>query len=152
MLCITVSFSASSTRSSAYFTLRITCPPVRKYPNSSRASLVRYTLCKLNRIGNKQYPCVTHLPFFTLLVYPLVHTYFSALINLLSPQLVSLSFRISYSIVFEYRLINVVVLIENLKEKSAFFLGFYYKYVSSSVLTHTISCCDLLVSLCFIVS
>ena len=38
-----LSFLASSTKSSAYFTVRITCPPILKSPNPSRASLRRYS-------------------------------------------------------------------------------------------------------------
>jgi hypothetical protein len=42
MPCSTFSSLASSTRSSAYFTVRITCPPILKSPNPSGTSLVRY--------------------------------------------------------------------------------------------------------------
>ena len=71
--CCTVASLATSTRSSAYFTARITCPPILKPPKlskPSRASLVRYSLYKLNRIGYKQHPCLIPLPLFTLLVSP----------------------------------------------------------------------------------
>ena len=68
MFCSTGSSWASSTRSSAYFTVRITCPPIWKCPYSSGASLVKYLLYKLNRMDDKQLPCQTLLPIFTLLV------------------------------------------------------------------------------------
>ena len=45
-------------------------PPILKTPNLSRASLVRHSLYKLNRIGDKQHPCRTPLPVCTLLVSP----------------------------------------------------------------------------------
>ena len=44
MSCSTTSSSDSSTRSSAYYTIQITCPPLLKSPNPSMASLVRYLL------------------------------------------------------------------------------------------------------------
>jgi hypothetical protein len=31
------------------------CPPILMPPNPSRASLVRHSLCKLNRTGDKQH-------------------------------------------------------------------------------------------------
>ena len=51
-------------------TEQITCPPISKSPNPSRALLVRHSLYKLNKIGNKQHPCLTHLPVFTIPVSP----------------------------------------------------------------------------------
>lgn len=39
-------------------------------PDPLRASLVRYTLCNLNRIGAYLRPCLTALSLFTLLVSP----------------------------------------------------------------------------------
>ena len=68
MPCSTVSSLAISTRSSAYFTVWIICPPMLKSPSPSRASLVRHSLYKLNRIGDKQRPCWTPLPICTILV------------------------------------------------------------------------------------
>jgi hypothetical protein len=56
--CSTVYFQVSSTRSSAYFTVRITSPPILKSPKPSRSSLVRYSLYELNRIGDIQHPCL----------------------------------------------------------------------------------------------
>jgi len=43
-----VSPFASSTRSSAYFTVWVTCPPVLNSSTRSRTSLVRYSLSKFN--------------------------------------------------------------------------------------------------------
>ena len=39
-------------------------------PSPSRASLVRHSLYKVNRTGDKQHPCLTPLPICTLLVSP----------------------------------------------------------------------------------
>ena len=50
--------------------MRITCPPILKSPNLSKASLINYSLCNLNRIGDKQHPCLIPLPIFTLFVSP----------------------------------------------------------------------------------
>jgi len=61
MSCSTLSSLASSTRPSVYFTVQITCPPVLKTPNPSKAFLIPYSLHQLNRIGDKQYPCLTAL-------------------------------------------------------------------------------------------
>jgi len=58
---------ASSTRSSAYFTVWITCRHILKSPNLSRVSLLRCLLYTLNRIGDK-HPCLTPLPIIALLV------------------------------------------------------------------------------------
>ena len=66
----TFSSLASNTRSSAYFSVLMICPPVLKSPNPSRAYLVRHSLYKLKRIGDKRHPCLTPLPVFTLLVSP----------------------------------------------------------------------------------
>jgi len=66
--CSTASSLASSTRSSAYLTLQITCP-ILKSPESSRTLMVRYLLYKLNRISDKQHPYLTPLPVFTLLIF-----------------------------------------------------------------------------------
>jgi hypothetical protein len=70
MPCSTVSSLAISTRSSAYFTVLIICPPVLKSPSPSRASLVRHSLYKLNRIGDKQHLGLTPLPICTRLDSP----------------------------------------------------------------------------------
>jgi hypothetical protein len=84
---------ASSTRSSAYFTVRITCPPILKSPNPSRASLVRYSLYKLNRIGDKQQPCPWSSRISTLC------SMYNLLINLLSRQSLPIPFRICINLV-----------------------------------------------------
>ena len=100
----TISSLASSTRSSAYFMVQITFPPIWKSPNPSTASLVRYLLYKLNRISDKQHPYLTPLPIFTLLVLPLfsctstLWPMYSSLINLLLHQLILVSFRICTSL------------------------------------------------------
>ena len=100
MPCSTASSLASNTRSSAYLTVWMICPPILKSPNPSRASLVRYSLYKVNRIGNKHHPCLTPLPVFTLLVSPLpsfcltLWSMYNLLTNLLSHQLITVTFRI----------------------------------------------------------
>jgi hypothetical protein len=105
MPCSTVSSLASSTRSSAYFTVRITYPPILKSPNPPRACLVSYSLYKLNRMGDKQQPCLTPLPIFTLLVSPWssrILTFcsmYNLLINLLSHQSIPVPFRICINLV-----------------------------------------------------
>ena len=48
MPCSTVSSLSISTRSSAYFTVWMICPPMLKSPSPSRASLVRHSLYMLN--------------------------------------------------------------------------------------------------------
>jgi hypothetical protein len=55
-----------SSKLSAYFTVRITCPPPLNPPDHSGATLVRYTLYKLNRNGDKQNPYLNSLPVFKL--------------------------------------------------------------------------------------
>jgi hypothetical protein len=70
MSCSTISYLASSTKSSAYFTVLMNFPPILKSQNPSRASSVRHSLYKLNTIGDKQHPCLTLLPIFTLLISP----------------------------------------------------------------------------------
>jgi len=105
MPCSTVSSLAISTRSSAYFTVWIICPPKLKSPSPSKASLVRHSLYKLNRIGDKQHPCLTPLPICTLLVSPQCsHTLtlwstYNLLINLLSRQSIPILFRICINFV-----------------------------------------------------
>jgi hypothetical protein len=66
----TVSLLVSTKSSSAYFTVRIISPPSFKTLNPSKASLVIYSLYKLNKIGNKEHPYRTPLPNFT---FSLVH-------------------------------------------------------------------------------
>jgi len=81
------------------------CPPILKSPNPSRATLVRHSLYKLNRIGDKQHPCLTPLPIFTLFVSPwFSHTLklwamYKLLINLLSRQSIPVPFRICINLV-----------------------------------------------------
>jgi hypothetical protein len=58
MICSTVSFTASSAKSSAYLTLRITCPPILKSPNPLRIRLISYSLYKSNKISDKLHPCL----------------------------------------------------------------------------------------------
>jgi hypothetical protein len=75
----------------------ITCPPILKSSNPSRASLIRYSLYKLNRICDKQQPCLTPIPIFTLLVSPwssrtlTLCSMYNLLINLLSRRSVPVS-------------------------------------------------------------
>jgi len=100
----TVFSLASSTRSSAYFTVHITCPSILKSPKFSRASLFRYSLYKLNKIGGKQHPFLTPISILCLLFSPwsslnLIHwTMYSLLINLLAHQSVPFPFRIYISL------------------------------------------------------
>jgi hypothetical protein len=81
------------------------CPPILRSPNPSRASLVRHSLYKLNKLGDKQHPCLTPLPVFTLLVFSSVQSYFNPLshvlllINLLSHQSIPVPFRICINLV-----------------------------------------------------
>jgi hypothetical protein len=90
MLCSIVSSLASNTRSSAYLTVLIICPPTLKSLRSSRASWVTYSLFKLNRSGDIQHPCLTPLPILTLLITPwssrtlTLWSIYNLLINLLS--------------------------------------------------------------------
>ena len=56
LLCNTVFSLASSTRSSANFSVRITCLSILKSPKPLRAFLVRYSVYTLNGIGDKQHP------------------------------------------------------------------------------------------------
>jgi len=105
MSCGTFSSSASNTRSSAYFTVWTICPPILKSSNPSRVFLVRHSLYKLNRVGDKQHPCLTHLPIFTLLVsHRFTRTLtlwamYKLLINLLSRQSIPVSLRICINLV-----------------------------------------------------
>jgi len=94
------SFVDHGTRSSAYFTAWMICPPILKSPNPSRASLVRHSLYKLNRIGDKQHPCLPLLPVFTIHVsLRFSHSLtlwamYKLLICLLSRQSIPVPFRI----------------------------------------------------------
>jgi len=65
----TISSLASSTESSAYFTVQITCPILKSW-NPWTSSLVSYSLHKLKINGDKQLPFLTPLPVYTLLVSP----------------------------------------------------------------------------------
>ena len=62
MPCSTISSLASHKMLLAYFTVPIICPPLKSH-NLSTASLVWY---KLNKISDKQHPCLSPLPVFTL--------------------------------------------------------------------------------------
>ena len=81
------------------------CPLILKSPRPSRASLVRHSLYTLNRIGDKQHPCLTPLPHFTLLVSPrfsrtlTLWAMYKLLINLLSRQSIPVTFRICINLV-----------------------------------------------------
>ena len=76
-----------------------------KSPSPSRASLVRHSLYKLNRIGDKQHPCRTPLPICTLLVSPWSSrsltfcSMYNLLINLLSRQSMPILFRICINLI-----------------------------------------------------
>ena len=93
------------TRSSAHFTEWIICLPILKSANPSRASLVGLSLFKLDRIGDKQHPCLTPLPFFTLLVSPRFSctltpwVMYKLRINLLSRQSITVPFIICINLV-----------------------------------------------------
>ena len=77
------------------------CPPILKSPNPSRASLVRHSLYKLNRIGDNQHP----LPILMLLVSPrfirtlTLWAIYKLLINLLPCQSIPVPFRICINLV-----------------------------------------------------
>jgi len=88
-----------STRSSAYFRVRIACVLILKYPNLWRRYLVRYWLYKVNRIGNKQDAFLSPIPVFTILgsFWSVILTLLSAyilLFSFLSRQLMAFTFRI----------------------------------------------------------
>ena len=97
---IKISSLASNTRSSAYFTLQITCFILLKTSKPSRTSLVQYLSYKMNKSGDKQQPFLTPLPVFTLLVTcwsnnTSTHwSMYSFAITLLSHQLILVFFRI----------------------------------------------------------
>ena len=98
--CSSVSSLFSSMRSSVFFTVRIICAILKNW-SPSRASLVRYSLYKLNRIGGKQHPYLNPLPKFTLLVSSwssrnlTLRSKYCLLMNLLSLQSIPTSFRAS---------------------------------------------------------
>ena len=68
MPCSTITSLAISASSFAYFTVRNTSH-VYKSPIPSRASLARYSLYKLNKIGENQHPYLTPFPLFTLIKF-----------------------------------------------------------------------------------
>ena len=70
MHCSTISSLDSRTKPFTCFIEWITCPPIFKSPNPSRASLLGYLLEKLKKNGNKEHPCLTPLPILPLLVCP----------------------------------------------------------------------------------
>jgi hypothetical protein len=76
-----------------------------KYPSPSIGSLERYSLYKLNRIGDKQYPCLIPLPVCTILVSPrssrtlTLWPIHNLVINFLSRQSIPLIFRICINLV-----------------------------------------------------
>ena len=76
-----------------------------KSPSPSRASLVRHSLYKLNRTGDKQHPCLTRLPICTLLVSPRSSrtltfcSMYNLLTNLRSRQSMPIHFRICINLV-----------------------------------------------------
>jgi len=76
-----------------------------KSPSPSRASLVRHSLYKLNRIGDRQHSFRTPLPICTLLVSPrsnrtlTICSMYNLLIKLLSRQLMQILFRICINLV-----------------------------------------------------
>ena len=98
----TISSLASSTELSAYFTVRIICPPILKSQNSTRASLVRYLPYKLEKKKKKKL-CLTPLPILTFLVwssFSLTHwSMYSLLISLLSCQSIPVPFCICINLV-----------------------------------------------------
>jgi len=80
-------------------------PPILKSPDPFRPSFVWHSLYKLNRIGDKQHPCLTPLPIFTLLFSPQVictltpWAMYKLLISLLSCQSIPVPFRICINLV-----------------------------------------------------
>ena len=99
MPCSTSSSLASSSRSSTYFTVWITCPAILKSPKPSGVSLVKYSLCKSGRIGDKQPPSSLHSPSFTLVKFyfnTLLHVQFADQPSFMS---VPVCFRIWISLV-----------------------------------------------------
>ena len=76
-----------------------------KSPGPFRVTLVRHSLYKLNRIGDKQHPCLTPIPICTLPVSPrssrtlTVWSMYNLLISLLSRQSIPVLFRICVDLV-----------------------------------------------------
>jgi len=101
----TVCFLASNTNLSAYFTVQITYSSILNSLNRSRASLVRYSLHKFNKICDKQHRFVTPISIFTFVFSPWlslslsVLSVYSLLINLLACQSRSFPFRICIHVV-----------------------------------------------------
>ena len=99
MPCSTASSLASSWRSSTYFTVWITCPPILKSPEPSEVSLVKNSLHKSSRISDKQHPSSLHSPSFTLVKFyfnMLLHVQFADQPSFMS---VPVCFRIWISLV-----------------------------------------------------
>ena len=100
-----ISSITSCTKSSAYLTVWITCPPILNSLHPSTASYVRYLLYKLNRISYKQHSCLISLQIFIVLVSPWYsHTLtfwfiYNLLINLLSCQSTLVSCRVCIHLV-----------------------------------------------------
>ena len=94
------SYLASCTRLSVHFTVPIISALILKSPSPSRAYLLRYPLCKLSRISDKQRHCLIPLPVLKTHVclsyrYPLtLWSMYSWLINLVSGQTVPFPFSI----------------------------------------------------------
>jgi hypothetical protein len=102
--CSTISFLATSTRSPAYFIVRINWFYILKSPNSSIAPLVRYSLYKMSII-DKQHPYLTPLPIFTLLISSwsnrtlTLWSMYNSLTKLLSHQLIPVSFMVCNNLI-----------------------------------------------------
>jgi hypothetical protein len=85
--------------------VQITYSSTLKSPNHSRASLVRYSLHKLNKIYDRQHPLVTPISIFTFVFSPwlslilTVWSIYSLLINVLSHQSRPFLFRICNHVV-----------------------------------------------------
>ena len=84
-------------------------PPIFKSPRPSRASLIRNSLYKLNRIRYNPHPCLTPLSIFTLPVSPqfnrtlTLRAMYKLLIHLLSRQSISIPLRICINLVQKTR-------------------------------------------------
>jgi hypothetical protein len=80
-------------------------PPILKSRNPSRASLIRHSLYKLNRIGDTHQPCLTPVQIFTLLFFPQFNRNLTLwamnklLINILSRQSIPVPFRICINLI-----------------------------------------------------
>ena len=90
-----------------------------KSPSPSRASLVRHSLHKLKRSGDKQHPCRTPFPICTLLVSPRSNrtltfcSMYNLLINLLSRQ--------SMRIIFIIIIIIIIIILSAVYSQTLFF-------------------------------